>query len=37
MRTLGYIYGTILKAMDGEITTEQALELIRAVLSIEGK
>lgn len=34
MKTLGYIYGTILKAMSGEITADQALELIRAVLTI---
>ena len=34
MKTLGYIYGTILKAMSGEISVDQALELIRAVLTI---
>ena len=34
MKTLGYIYGVIVKAMNGEIDAERALELIRAVLSI---
>lgn len=32
MKTLGYIYGTIVRAMQGEITPEHALELIKAVL-----
>ena len=34
MKTLGYIYGTILKALDGSITVEKALEMIRAALTI---
>lgn len=34
MKTLGYIYGIILKALDGSITAEQALEMIRAALTI---
>ena len=34
MKTLGYIYGTILKAMAGEISAEHALELIKAVLML---
>lgn len=33
MKTLGYIYVTILKAMSGEISVEHALELIKAVLA----
>jgi hypothetical protein len=32
MKTLGYIYGTIVRAISGEITPEHALELIKAVL-----
>lgn len=34
MKTLGYIYGTIIKALEGSITVEQALEMIRAVLTL---
>ena len=34
MKTLGYIYGTILKALEGSITVEQALQMIRAVLTL---
>lgn len=34
MKTLGYIYGIILKALEGSITAEQALQMIRAALSI---
>lgn len=33
MKTLGYIYGVILGVMDGSLTAEEALELIRAALS----
>ena len=33
MKTLGYIYGVILRTMDGSLTVEEALEMIRAVLS----
>lgn len=33
MKTLGYIYGVILRVMEGSLTAEEALELIRAVLS----
>ena len=35
MKTLGYIYGIILKALEGSITVEQALQMIRAVLTLE--
>lgn len=34
MKTLGYIYGVILRVMEGSLTVEEALELIRAVLTI---
>lgn len=34
MKTLGYIYGVILRVIDGSLTAEEALELIRAVLTI---
>lgn len=34
MKTLGYIYGIILKALEGSITVEQALQMIRAVLTL---
>lgn len=37
MKTLGYIYGTIIRAMSNEITAEQALDLIKAVLSEQGQ
>lgn len=33
MKTLGYIYGVILRVMEGSLTVEEALEMIRAVLS----
>ena len=33
MKTLGYIYGVILRTMEGSLTVEEALEMIRAVLS----
>ena len=32
MKTLGYIYGVILRAMEGELDVDEALEMIRAVL-----
>ena len=34
MKTLGYIYGVILRAIEGSITAEEAIELIRAVISL---
>lgn len=34
MKTLGYIYGVILRTMEGSLTVEEALEMIRAVLTI---
>ena len=34
MKTLGYIYGTILRVMEGSLTVEEALELIKAVLTV---
>lgn len=33
MKTLGYIYGVILRVMEGSLTVDEALEMIRAVLS----
>lgn len=33
MKTLGYIYGLILRVMEGGLTVDEALEMIRAVLS----
>ena len=33
MKTLGYIYGVILRVMEGELEVDEALEMIRAVLS----
>lgn len=33
MKTLGYIYGVILRVMEGSLTVEEALEMIRAALS----
>ena len=33
MKTLGYIYGVILRVLDGGLTAEAAIEMIRAVLS----
>lgn len=33
MKTLGYIYGVILRVMEGELDVEEALEMIRAALS----
>lgn len=33
MKTLGYIYGVILRVMEGELDVDEALEMIRAVLS----
>lgn len=32
MKTLGYIYGVILRVMEGELDVDEALEMIRAVL-----
>ena len=34
MKTLGYIYGVVLKAIEGSITAEEAIELIRAAISV---
>lgn len=34
MKTLGYIYGVILSVMEGELDVDEALEMIRAVLTI---
>lgn len=34
MKTLGYIYGVILRTMEGSLTVEEALEMIRAVLTL---
>lgn len=34
MKTLGYIYGTILRVMEGTLSVEEAIELIKAVLTI---
>lgn len=34
MKTLGYIYGVILRAIEGSITAEEAIELIRAAISL---
>lgn len=34
MKTLGYIYGVILRVMEGELDVDEALEMIRAVLTI---
>lgn len=34
MKTLGYIYGVILQALDGKIGVDEALEMIRAVLTL---
>lgn len=34
MKTLGYIYGVILRVMEGSLTVEEALEMIRAVLTL---
>lgn len=33
MKTLGYIYGVILRVMEGSLTVDEALEMIRAVLT----
>ena len=33
MKILGYIYGVILRVMEGSITEEEAIELIRAAIS----
>ena len=33
MKTLGYIYGVILRAIEGSITAEEAIDLIRAAIS----
>lgn len=33
MKTLGYIYGVILRVMEGDLDVEEALELIRAALA----
>lgn len=33
MKTLGYIYGVILRVMEGELDVDEALEMIRAALS----
>lgn len=34
MKTLGYIYGVIQKVLDGKMGVEEALDLIRAVLTL---
>ena len=34
MKTLGYIYGVIMRALEGSITAEEAIELIKAALSV---
>lgn len=34
MKTLGYIYGVIMRALQGSITAEEAIELIKAALSV---
>ncbi len=34
MKTLGYIYGLITKVLDGKLGVEEALEMIRAVLTL---
>lgn len=34
MKTLGYIYGVILRAVEGRITAEEAIELIKAALAV---
>ena len=36
MKTLGYIYGIILCAMENKITVETALDLTKAKLSEQG-
>lgn len=33
MKTLGYIYGVILRVMEGSLTVDEALDMIRAALS----
>jgi hypothetical protein len=33
MKTLGYIYGVILRVMEKSLTVEEALEMIRQVLA----
>lgn len=33
MKTLGYIYGSILRVMEGSITENEAIEMIRAVVN----
>lgn len=37
MKILGYIYGTILLALENKISVEKALDMIRAVLSEQGQ
>lgn len=37
MKTLGYIYGIILCVMEGKITVEHALDMIRAEHSEQGQ
>ena len=34
MKTLGYIYGVILRAIEGSVTAEEAIDLIRAAISL---
>lgn len=34
MKTLGYIYGLILRVLDKTLSAEEALQLIREALSI---
>ena len=34
MKMLGYIYGVILRVMEGSLTAEKALEMIKSVLSL---
>lgn len=36
MKTLGFIYGVILQALENNISAEKALDLIRVALEIEG-
>lgn len=34
MKTLGYIYGIIMRTVEGSLTAEEAIELIKAALSV---
>ena len=33
MKTLGFIYGVILRAIEGSLTVEEAIEMIREVVA----